>query len=185
MKICIVSDSHDHRERLRAAVVDAMDRGAEAVLHCGDLVAPSTLHGIQDLGLPVHVIHGNNMGDVYHLARLAQESGGLIRYHGADAALKLHGRRIFMVHYPHYARAMACTGDWDLVCNGHEHRAHVERVTNQAHTETVLLDPGTVGGVSAPATYVLGDLETMDFAILAVPEPGTVRLDLPLPATRP
>ncbi|MEJ2107931.1 MAG: hypothetical protein P8X48_11515, partial [Acidiferrobacteraceae bacterium] len=73
------------------------------------------------------------------------------------------------VHYPHYARGMAATGDYDLVCNGHEHRAHVDRVTNLKGGETVWLDPGTVGGVSAPATYVLGDLETMDFEILTVP----------------
>ena len=46
MKICIVSDSHDHRGHLAAAVADAKARGAEAVLHCGDLVAPSTLHAV-------------------------------------------------------------------------------------------------------------------------------------------
>ena len=54
MKICIVSDSHDHRGHLAAAVTDAKARGAEAVLHCGDLVAPSTLHAITPLGLPIH-----------------------------------------------------------------------------------------------------------------------------------
>jgi predicted phosphodiesterase len=62
MKICIVSDSHDHRGHLAAAVADAKVRGAEAVLHCGDLVAPSTLHAITPLALPIHVIHGNNTG---------------------------------------------------------------------------------------------------------------------------
>ena len=44
MKICIVSDSHDHIPLLEAAVADAKDLGVEAVLHCGDVVAPSTLH---------------------------------------------------------------------------------------------------------------------------------------------
>lgn len=169
MKICILSDSHDHRDRLGAAIGDAKQRGAQLVLHCGDLVAPSTLHAAQPHGLPMHVIHGNNMGDTYNLARLAQRSGGLIEYHGQDAQLEIHNRRIFIVHYPHYARGMAATGDYDLVCNGHEHRAHIDRVTNLKGGETVWLDPGTVGGVSAPATYVLGDLETMDFEILTVP----------------
>ena len=37
MKICIVSDSHDHREHLTAAVTEAKQLGALAVLHCGDL----------------------------------------------------------------------------------------------------------------------------------------------------
>jgi predicted phosphodiesterase len=78
------------------------------------------------------------------------------------------------VHYPHYAKAMALTGDYDLVCNGHEHRAVIERIKNIKGSETLRVDPGSVGGVSAPATYVLGDLEKMEFAIRPVPEPVEV-----------
>ena len=169
MKICIVSDSHDHREPLAAAVAQARDDGAQAVLHCGDLVAPSTLHAIVRLGLPIHLIHGNNAGDLFHLCRFAQEHRDRVVYHGQDAALDLGGRRIFMVHYPHYARAMAVTGDYELVCNGHEHRAMIERIRNIGGGETLRIDPGTCAGVSAPATYAFGDLHTLDFAIRPVP----------------
>lgn len=169
MKICIVSDSHDRRAHLASAVEDARTHGAETVLHCGDLVAPSTLHAAQPYGLPIHVIHGNNMGDIAALCRLCSGSAGQVIYHGQDADLTLCQRRIFLVHYPHYGRAMAATGDYDLVCVGHEHRAHIDRVDNDKGMQTVLLNPGTVGGVSADATYVLGDLETMQFEILPVP----------------
>ncbi|MBI5612090.1 MAG: metallophosphoesterase family protein [Gammaproteobacteria bacterium] len=185
MKICIVSDSHDHRGHLAAAVADAKARGAQAVLHCGDLVAPSTLHAITPLGLPIHVVHGNNTGDLFHLARIAHESNGLIRYYGQDGAFTLHGRRIFMVHYPHYAKAMALTGDYDLVCNGHEHRAVIERVKAVTGGESLRLDPGTVAGIGAPPTYILGDLEKMEFAIQAVPLPGDTRAVTPKKVTRP
>ena len=171
MNICIISDSHDRREHLASAVADAKERGAQAILHCGDVVAPSTLHAAQPFGLPIHVIHGNNMGDTYHMARLSREPGSNISYYGQDASLELHGKKIFLVHYPHYANAMALTGDWDLVCNGHEHRAHIDRIKNNKGTETILIDPGTVGGVSAPATYCMGNLETMEFEILKVPDP--------------
>lgn len=64
---------------------------------------------------------------------------------------------------------MALTGDFDLVCNGHEHRAVIERIQNIKGKETLRIDPGTVAGVSAPATYVFGDLATMHFEIRAVP----------------
>ncbi len=110
MKVCILSDSHDHIPLLDAAVDEAKSLGAEAVLHCGDVVAPSSLECLERHALPVHVIHGNNTGDLYTLGRLASKPGGMIRYHGMDAALELAGRRIFLVHYPHYARAMAVTG---------------------------------------------------------------------------
>jgi uncharacterized protein len=169
LKICIVSDSHDHREPLAAAVGEAKALGAQAVLHCGDLVAPSTLHAVIPLGLPIHLIHGNNAGDVFHLSRFAHEPGNRVYYYGQDGSLTLAQRRIFIVHYPHYARAIALTGDYDLVCNGHEHRAVVERIRNVKGEETLRVDPGTVAGVSAPATYVFGDLQTLEFRIRPVP----------------
>jgi len=169
MKICIVSDSHDHREPLAAAVAEAKTLGAQAVLHCGDLVAPSTLHAILGLELPIHLIHGNNTGDLFNLSRFAQEPKNRLHYYGQDGTFTLAQKRIFIVHYPHYARAMALTGDYDLVCNGHEHRAVIERVRNMRGETTLRIDPGTVAGVSAPATYVYGDLQTLDFEIRPVP----------------
>ena len=169
MKICILSDSHDHREPFAAAAREAKSLGAEAILHCGDLVAPSTLHAVAGIELPLHVIHGNNTGDVYHLWKFVQQFPNRMHYHGQDATLTLGDRRIFMVHYPHYAKAMALTGDFDVVCNGHEHRAVIERVRTIKGTETLRIDPGTVAGVSAPATYVFGDLATLEFEIRKVP----------------
>ncbi len=166
MKICILSDSHDHIALLDAAVAEAKAAGAEAVVHCGDLVAPSTLHCLEKYGLPVHVIHGNNTGDLYSLGRLAARPAGCLHYHGMDAALELGGRRLFVVHYPHYARAMAATGDWDLVCCGHSHKPDIRRLPNLKGGTTLLVNPGTVGGVGgAPATYVLADLHTLAVGI--------------------
>ena len=150
-------------------MAEAKALGAQAVLHCGDLVAPSTLHAIIGLGLPIHLIHGNNAGDMYHLSRFAQEHGNRVQYYGQDGSLELAQRRIFMVHYPHYAKAMALTGDYDLVCNGHEHRAVVERIRNIKGGVTLRVDPGTVAGVSAPATYIFGDLQTLEFETRPVP----------------
>lgn len=167
MKICILSDSHDNSVLLDASVAEAKILGAELILHCGDLVAPSTLGCLIKHGLPVHLIHGNNTGDLYSLGRMVDRSNGLLNYHGMDADLELGGRRIFIVHYPHYARAMAMTGDWDVVCCGHDHKASQELLTNNLRgTTTVLLNPGTVGGVgNAPATYILGDLDRMSFVL--------------------
>lgn len=168
MKICVVSDSHDNRQLLARAVEDAQRRGAQAVLHCGDVVAPGTLSVLQKYGLPVHVIHGNNAGDLYTLTTMATAAGSVIRYHGQDAGIELHGRRIFLVHYPHYARAMAATGEWDVVCCGHDHRAYIEHLPTLRGTPALLINPGTVGGVGAPPTYILGDLGTREFTVIDV-----------------
>lgn len=168
MKVCIVSDSHDNRPLLAAAVAQAMALGAEAVLHCGDVVAPSTLFALQPYPLPVHVIHGNNTGDLYAMSLMAAKPDSNITYYGQDARLTLAKRHIFLVHYPIYARALATTGEWDVVCCGHNHHAQVKAIETIKGGITWYVNPGTVAGVEAPPTFILGDLEQMVFTIHAV-----------------
>ena len=165
MKICIVSDSHDRADALAQAVREAKSRGAEAVIHCGDLIGAQTIKPALAPGLPIHLIHGNNVGDTQALHRQSRASGGQLQYHGADARLELAGRRVFVVHYDDYGYAMACTGEWALVCCGHSHRAEARSVTGVNGTRTWLVNPGTVAGLSAPATWVLGDLAAMRFEV--------------------
>ena len=169
MKVCIVSDSHDRADALGQAVAEAKKLGAQAVIHCGDVIGTQTLRGALGAGLPMHVIHGNNLGDAVSLSRWARDSNGQLHYHGPDARLELGGRRIFVVHYPEYGYAMACTGDWDLVCCGHSHEAAMRQVANVKGGNTWLVNPGTVAGLAAPATWVLGELETLRFELHTLP----------------
>jgi len=165
MKICIVSDSHDRAEPLEQAVRAAKAAGAEVVIHCGDLIGAQSLKPALEHGLPVHLIHGNNLGDAQALHRLVRTSGGQLQYHGADARVELGGRRVFVVHYDDYGYAMACTGHWELVCCGHSHRAEVRRVEAVNGGSSWLVNPGTVAGLAAPPTWVLGDLAAMRFEV--------------------
>ena len=174
MKVCIVSDSHDNRALLATAVHDAKQKGAELVLHCGDVIAPTTLRGLPPIGLPVHVIHGNNTGDLVAMHYVMNKFPGIIHYYGMDAQLEFAGKKIFLVHYPHYARAMALTGDYDLVCCGHDHTTSIKQVENIKGQQTTLINPGTVGGIGKPPTYILGDLTTMQFNLHDVPADNTV-----------
>lgn len=169
MRVCIVSDSHDNRRLLDLAVTDAKSRGAQAILHCGDVVAPTTLRVLKKFELPVHVIHGNNTGDLYAMHQLMHEPDSEVRYHGQDATLHLGGRTLFLVHYPHYANALALTGDYDVVCCGHDHRVSAKAVDNVKGGVTWLVNPGTVGGVGKPPTYILADLAALIFEVYDVP----------------
>ncbi len=170
MKIAIVSDSHDRAPLLAAAVAAAKAAGAQLVLHCGDLIGAMTLRPTLKLGLPVHLVHGNNLGDAQALHALERESGGLLTYHGADATLTLAGRRVFATHYPHYARGLACTGDYDIVCCGHSHDASIAQQPTVSGGTGWLLNPGTVAGLAAPATWMLADLAQMRFELRQVPQ---------------
>ena len=168
MKICIVSDSHDRADALAQAVGEAKALGAQAVIHCGDLIGAQTVKPALAHGLPVHLIHGNNVGDTQALHRQSRASNGLLQYHGQDARLELGGRRIFVVHYDDYGLAFAGTGEWDLVCCGHSHKAEARKVAALGGKQTWLVNPGTVAGLAAPATWVLGDLGALRFEIRAL-----------------
>ena len=172
MKLCIVSDSHDRADALEQAVREAKALGAEAVIHCGDLIGAQTVKPALALGLPVHLIHGNNIGDTQSLHRQSRASGGKLEYHGADARIELAGRRIFVVHYDDYGYAMACTGEWDLVCCGHSHRAELRQVKGVNGRDCWLVNPGTVAALSAPATWVLADLGAMRFEVHELGNPA-------------
>ncbi len=144
--------------------------GAQAVLHCGDLIGVNTLRASLKLDIPIHAVHGNNLGDVAALYRMMEKTAGLFTYYGEEAMLELGGCKIFVTHMPHHGHAFACTGDYDLVCHGHSHTAHVNQLVNVKGGLTWLINPGSVAGIDAPGvnavpTWILGDLEQMKFEI--------------------
>lgn len=164
MIVCILSDSHDRVDRMLAAADSAIEEGAEAFLHCGDLVEAHTLTELRRMGKPIYLVHGNNSGNLDELRTLATRPNSGIRYYGAEADFVLAGRRIFLSHYPHRAQQMAKTGRYDLLCCGHSHNSEIKAVEHQTGA-AVLLNPGTVAGIGAPATYAVGSLETLSFEI--------------------
>lgn len=170
MKICIVSDSHDRSDPLVEAIVEAQAEDAQAVIHCGDLIGVNTLRASLKLNIPIHAVHGNNIGDVAALYRMMSKSGGLFTYYGEEAELEFGGRKIFVTHMPRHGHAFACTGDYDLVCHGHSHTAHVGKQSDVKGGHCWLVNPGSVAGIDAPGvkavpTWILGDLEKMNFEI--------------------
>ena len=60
MQLAIIGDTHMPRGR-RALPEECIARlrGADAILHAGDLVALEVLELLQSLGPPVHAVHGN------------------------------------------------------------------------------------------------------------------------------
>ncbi len=155
MRLAIVSDSHDHLwniDRARPYLAQA-----DALLHCGDWVAPFALKRFIEAmqGRPLHGVFGNNDGERRLLALIAQQHPQVHLY-GDFAALELGDLRIALTHYPEIARPLAASGQYHLVCYGHDHQAHEEWVG-----ETLLLNPGELfGGLTGRSTLVLLDART-------------------------
>jgi len=155
MKIAVLSDVHDNIWRLETLLEDINRSGVEALLFCGDLCAPFTLKQIAEgVDGPVHFVLGNNDGDVLLLSRIANGLDNAT-LHGHFAYLELGGRKVAINHYPRIARDQALSGQYDLVCYGHDHTANVERIG-----DTLLVNPGEGMGRFGKSTYALYDTET-------------------------
>ena len=60
MKIAIMSDSHDAIPNLKKAVKLAIEKQAEILFHCGDLISPFMIPVLAEFGRETHLILGNN-----------------------------------------------------------------------------------------------------------------------------
>ncbi len=153
MRIAVMSDSHDHLAAIRAALRRAGAAGAEAVIHCGDLVAPFVISELKMFRGSVHVVFGNNDGDLFLLTKLAADSN--ITLHGGAATLDLGGRKLLATHDPATASAYAATGEYDAVFYGHLHLAGETQVG-----ETLLLGAGELMGFKETPSFALYDTAT-------------------------
>lgn len=158
MLVGVVSDTHDNAQYVETAVEAFADAGADAVIHCGDIVAPFSAtpfdpDAVDGSGADweFHAVRGNNDGE-WTLADAVDAFG---TYHGEFASLTLDGTEFAVYHGTSepIVDALVASGSYDYVLRGHTHeRVHEER------EGTVHLNPGGVpipGREEEPAAMVV------------------------------
>jgi hypothetical protein len=161
-KIAIFSDTHDNVWNLAAALEQARRRGAEALLHCGDLCAPFVVRQLAEgFHGPIHLVFGNNDGDGRLIQTVASKYSQ-VTHHGIYTELEIGGRRIAMIHYPEPALRIAQSGQFDLVCYGHDHKKY-HALIGACH----LANPGELMGKDSAPTWGLydGDANTFEWVM--------------------
>jgi hypothetical protein len=101
----------------------------------------------------VHIVWGNNDGDPHLIGRNARAFPS-ITLHGELARFQFGGLRIAVNHYPELARGLAVSGEFDLVCYGHDHTAHQEWVG-----PCLLLNPGELMGMRGTSRLAVVECE--------------------------
>ena len=172
MLVGVVSDTHDNIAFARKAARLLLRRGAEVVIHLGDIVAPFTLEAFAEEGVEKLIaVYGNNCGERLGLLRVAERHGYTIRE--PPYAVELGGRRLLLMHGQGpieetvaVAESMALSGRFNAVLYGHTHRAD-----NRVLNGTLLLNPGEACGcLTGRATAALLDLDTMTAEVVEVGE---------------
>ena len=114
-RLAIISDTHLPRgsRRLPDRCVQLL-RGADLILHAGDVSSAATLGELRALGPPVHAVHGN------------VDEPAVVAELPAELVLEVDGARVAMVHDSgpsagRMARMRRRFPDADAVVFGHSH----------------------------------------------------------------
>jgi uncharacterized protein len=73
MKIGLLSDSHGDAASLRDGAAILIDLGAEAIVHCGDIVAADHVSILGCCGVPAYLATGNMDRNTGALAKVAEQ----------------------------------------------------------------------------------------------------------------
>ena len=157
MKLAVISDSHDNLANMKLAVSSILKEDVETVIHCGDLCAPFMMGLLKEFKMPVHLVFGNVDGDKL---RMSQQKPENVSIHGEFADINLNNRRVAVIHYPEIASAIALSGQYYLVCYGHNHVAKIDDVGG-----SLLVNPGEITDYKGKPSYAVVNLERREAQI--------------------
>jgi len=155
MKIAIISDSHDNWVNIEKTIKYLNKHKIKTIIHCGDVCAPSTLREMAKIfkGDEIHIAYGNVDGDIEGFKMMAKKDEK-IKLYGQTGKLEKDNLKIVFCHFPLVAKKMAQSGKYNLVFHGHTHTPWQEKIKN-----TVIYNPGTLGGLFSKATFAIYDTE--------------------------
>ncbi len=155
MIIAVLSDLHDNLACWQIISRTLRAEHIEVLVICGDTCAPATLERMaQDFPGTIHTVYGN-VADRDLETSVAAKYEHII-HHGDRGGFEMHGTRIGFVHYPAVAETMAKSGEFDLVCYGHDHLKRWAKMD-----DCFLLNPGTAAGMFQYPSWATVDLKTM------------------------
>ena len=157
MKIAVMSDSHDNIWNLKKALDIIQKSETSMIIHCGDFVAPFMLKELNDPGIPVHGVFGNNDGDQYLLTTLSLTTLSNITLHSLVGQIEIGGIDIAFTHQPVVGEALASTGKYNLVCFGHSHEYQLNKIA-----AATILNPGEIMGKDGSPGFCFIDTNTLE-----------------------
>ena len=147
MKIGVVSDTHDRLEITAAAIRLLCGRGAELILHCGDINSVAVVRLFR--GVPTQFVFGNWDYPRFLLTAAMRDIGA--PWHDGPGRIELAGKLIGWLHG--HVRGerpkLEQSGDLDFLFYGHSHKAEAHRTGKTLVLESRGAAPGAAedGGV--------------------------------------
>lgn len=152
MKIGVISDTHDNIEKTKRAV-ETLEENVETVIHCGDIIAPSTAE-LFHADFDFYAVRGNNDGE-WNLKKTVEEFG---KFYNNIAELDFTGKSIAVYHGTEEEIVDGLIEEnYDFIFRGHTHQKKLEK-----HGDATEVNPG---GIKLP-----GQDEDFHFATVDLEE---------------
>ena len=161
MKIAIISDSHDNVENTDKFVKLAKKEKFSAIIHCGDMCAPTAFKHFLVAGIPIYYTFGNvDASTGFEIFAKVLPGTKNLKIYKPFGKVEIGGKKIAFVHYGDFAKGFACTKEYDAVFYGHNHLKKAEKIGN-----CWLVNPGPLSGYKykrpeVKATYAVYDTKT-------------------------
>jgi putative phosphoesterase len=154
----LVTDTHDNKAAVEAAVRLFNERDVSLVLHGGDYIAPFNARWMRPLSAPLIGVFGNNDGERFGLRAQFEGIGPI---HRGPYGVSHGDRRILLMHEPDEVEALAVSGAYDAIVYGHTHEIDVRT------GDTLVVNPGEAGGwLSGRCTAGILDLARLSVEIV-------------------
>jgi putative phosphoesterase len=159
--IGILSDSHDNRDALRAAVEILNRSGCDLVVHAGDIVAPFAAGELAALSCPVKAVFGNCDGERDGLIRTISCFGVIQK---EPYPFRFQNREFLLTHTQFSNRRYLAADRYDVLIYGHTHKPDIGKTGR-----TLVINPGELGGwVTGKSSLAMLDLESMEADIILI-----------------
>ncbi len=149
MRIAIISDIHDNQVNLKKFLLWARDEDIDKLICCGDVTDGETLN-ILATGFEggIFLVKGN--AEIYNEKDIEKYDN--IEYGGKQAVFSVDGSEFGLCHEPFLADKILERGPVPLIFCGHTHKPWIEDKNGAK-----LVNPGTLGGMFARATFAFWD----------------------------
>ncbi|MEO0087431.1 MAG: metallophosphoesterase [candidate division WOR-3 bacterium] len=154
----IISDTHDHIEKVKRAIEIFNQHNLIGVIHCGDFVAPFTLKEFGNLQAKFYAVFGNCDGEKDGLLKVAKENNFLLTE--APLELFLNGKKFLVFH----KLKKEDVKNTDYVIYGHTHRYEIKK-----EDDILYVNPGEACGLlTGKATIAILDTKENKIDILEI-----------------
>lgn len=154
--LAVFSDLHKNYLNLEKFLNYLKEQNIKIAIGCGDTEEKELLEKILQDNIKLFYALGN--ADYFSKNDLAENNNLEI---GKDfLKIKIGSLKIACTHYPQEAQKLALNNQLDFVFFGHTHKPEIKKINS-----TVLLNPGTLGGIYYQPSFALVDEKTKKFEL--------------------